>query len=177
METVLLGVVGLLVLSVLAFWLIVLPLRLSKSLAHKWGYHAHCGTACEQGQQAERIKVLLSEAFKKGAREGMRGRTTFGPEDRAKILEGTTLLPDWSAAETDSDLQSSVRDRYLRIAAQTDAADNPNVWLAALAVAAGVCAKKDSDPASALRDAFGVACGYADITFNELADSEPMDVK
>jgi hypothetical protein len=160
MENAILLTLGALIAGVLCLWLVVLPFRLSKGLLHKWGYHAHCGTNCDQGREAVHFRQRLIEEYKKGMRQGLRGALTFGPEESKKMLDDMNLLPQWARTDSDTPFTEQVKAKYSQIAAMTDATDDVGAWITALAVALGVSIGQLEDPISGFESAIDTVRSY-----------------
>lgn len=150
--------------AVALLWLVVLPLRLSKGILHRLGYHAHCGNNCEVGVSVQSVKAQLREEFKKGMREGMRGRATFGAQQSAEMAGKYSLLPEWKPEKNDSEFIASVKEKYDKVRFAFDAQDDLNMSGTALAVALGVALRETDDPRAAVARVMAIVSEYAGVT-------------
>jgi hypothetical protein len=172
MPDVVLWIVGLFVFAVACVWLVVLPFRLTKGVLHKWGYHAHCGLHCEQGQTAKAIQLRLNDHFSKGLRNGMQYVINVGIEDAKKMLKEYRLLPIIDGLpEYSEERDTRVTTRYNRIASLTDVRDEPGEWEDALSVALGTLIRRREDPAAAFQAAERTILQFANPVSGAAGDS------
>jgi hypothetical protein len=155
------GLAALVVGIVAAFWLIVLPYRLSQGLLHKWGYHRHCGTSCAANQEDQKLRLLLDDRYRAGMRQGMRGRHTFGATESDKMIEKHSLLPEWAAESGDSETVRTVKAKYRDLRLAFDVTDELSTAGTALSVALGVVLGRMEQPVDAYSRALDVVAHYA----------------
>jgi hypothetical protein len=143
-------VIGAVVL-VFAFWLIVLPFRLTRGLIHKWGLHTYCGHACPEFQTAAAIRLQKDESYKKGMRQGIRSVFSFGEAESKKFLDDLSLMPKWTLEPNADEFRERVWLRYDKISFAMDTSDDPQEWVAALSLSLGIMLRQYfKDPEAAL---------------------------
>ena len=126
------------------------------------GYHAYCGTGCEIGLESKRVAALLSEQFKTGMREGMRGAASFGAERSQEMVGSHSPLAEWKAQKGDDEFVASVKKQYGRLRYLFDATQDPEVGTMSLAVALATSLRLEGQSPDIFDRAMGIIEKYGE---------------